>query len=205
MHVCMIDENSHYSQPTEVGENNLFSLRKRAPIESLRQAQDCSRNLTARTSPSTFLFLLSSQCQRTDHSSVAAVNRHRKHQGFPYLVSNRRTRWLPSRLSCPVPKTAKILCFLFRKRTPIESLRLILRLPQEPNRKNLAVHVSLSSIFTMSKSGPKGFRKPQSSMKASRFQISSNQTNRPGWLPSRSICFCSKTPAVGQPFGHQRR
>jgi hypothetical protein len=31
----MIDENSHYSQPTKVGESNLFSLRKRAPIESL--------------------------------------------------------------------------------------------------------------------------------------------------------------------------
>ena len=106
MHVCMIDENSHYSQPAKASESNLFSLRKRAPIESLRQVQDCSRNLTARTSPSTFLFLLSSQCQRTDHSSVAAVNRHRKHQGFPYLVSNRRTRWLPSRSSCPVPKTA---------------------------------------------------------------------------------------------------
>jgi len=35
MHVCMIDENSHCSQLTEVSENNLFSLRKRAPIESL--------------------------------------------------------------------------------------------------------------------------------------------------------------------------
>ena len=31
----MIDENSHYSQQTEVRESNLFSLRKRAPIESL--------------------------------------------------------------------------------------------------------------------------------------------------------------------------
>ena len=31
----MIDENSHCSQLTEVSENNLFSLRKRAPIESL--------------------------------------------------------------------------------------------------------------------------------------------------------------------------
>jgi hypothetical protein len=31
----MIDENSHYSQQTKVCESNLFSLRKRAPIESL--------------------------------------------------------------------------------------------------------------------------------------------------------------------------
>ena len=36
MHVCMIDENSHCSQhQPKLSENNLFSLRKRAPIESL--------------------------------------------------------------------------------------------------------------------------------------------------------------------------
>src|SRR5690554_4712540 len=33
MHVCMIDENSHYSHTGEPGENNMFSHRKRAPIE----------------------------------------------------------------------------------------------------------------------------------------------------------------------------
>ena len=106
MHVCMIDENSHYSQPAKASESNLFSLRKRAPIESLRQAQDCSRNLTARTSPSTFLFLLSSQCQRTDHSSVAAINRHRKHQGFQYLVQQQNSALVAQQFTLPFQKTA---------------------------------------------------------------------------------------------------
>jgi hypothetical protein len=69
----MIDENSHYSQPAEAGESNLFSLRKRAPIESLFNFhQTCIQLPFARTSPSTFLFLLSSQCQRADPGNLAA-------------------------------------------------------------------------------------------------------------------------------------
>ena len=73
MHVCMIDENSHYSQPAKAGESNLFSLRKRAPIESLCNFHRSKLQLPfARTSPSTFLFLLSSQCQRADPEHLAA-------------------------------------------------------------------------------------------------------------------------------------
>lgn len=48
-------------------------------------------------------------------------------------------------------ETSENIMLSLRKRTPIESLRSALKLPQEPNRKNLAVHVSLSSIFTMSR------------------------------------------------------
>jgi len=42
-------------------------------------------------------------------------------------------------------------CIPLRENVPSKSIRSISR----SNRKNLAVHVSLSSIFTMSKSGPR--------------------------------------------------
>ena len=58
-----------------------FLSRKRTPIESLCNFHRSKPQLQfARTSPSTFLFLLSSQCQRADHSAVAGINRHREHR-----------------------------------------------------------------------------------------------------------------------------
>ena len=62
-------------------ENVMLSRRKRTPIESLSNFHRSKLQLPfARTSPSTFLFLLSSQCQRADHSAVAGINRHREHR-----------------------------------------------------------------------------------------------------------------------------
>ena len=71
----MIDEKTtQTSKPTKADRDLLSSLRKRAPIESLRQVPSYPKNLTARTSPSTFLFLLSSQCQRADLTAQQASN-----------------------------------------------------------------------------------------------------------------------------------
>ena len=49
----------------------MFSLRKRAPIDVYLPNPQLPKNLTARTSPSTFLFLPSSQCQRADLQTLA--------------------------------------------------------------------------------------------------------------------------------------
>ena len=60
----------------------MFSLRKRAPIESLFNFHQTYVQLPfARTSPSTFLFLLSSQCQRADQAT-SRPQRHVKASAF---------------------------------------------------------------------------------------------------------------------------
>ena len=74
-------------------ENNLSSLRKRAPIESLFNFHQTYVQLPfARTSPSTFLFLLSSQCQRADPEDLAVStslesNRFQKSSRTKHLVA----------------------------------------------------------------------------------------------------------------------
>jgi len=57
----------------------------------------------ARTSPSTFLFLLSSQCQRADHSTVTGINRHREHRS-QHLKRTYLSCWSPSRSTCSFQK-----------------------------------------------------------------------------------------------------
>src|SRR5690606_27807690 len=68
MHVCMIDEktNTILSIPCEMREQ-LSSLKKTCTHrKSFDFHRDYSQLPSARTSPATFLFLLSSQCQRAD-------------------------------------------------------------------------------------------------------------------------------------------
>ena len=57
----------------------MFSLRKRAPIESLLTSTGVNPSFSSQEPRRPrFSFFLSSQCQRADHSAVAGINRHRK-------------------------------------------------------------------------------------------------------------------------------
>ena len=73
MHVCMIDENSHCSQTTtEAAARTICFLSENVhPSKVFNFHRNCFQLQFARTSPSTFLFLLSSQCQRADQVTVA--------------------------------------------------------------------------------------------------------------------------------------
>ncbi|WP_284394555.1 hypothetical protein, partial [Devosia yakushimensis] len=63
----MIDEKTtQISKPAKAGQDLLSSLRKRAPIDKSSLDPQLPKNQTARTSPATFLFLHSSQCQKAD-------------------------------------------------------------------------------------------------------------------------------------------
>lgn len=73
----------HRSQNHRSDQDLLSSLRKRAPIESLCNFhRNCSQLQFARTSPSTFLFLLSSQCQRADPAQSHVTKRNQSLSKF---------------------------------------------------------------------------------------------------------------------------
>ena len=69
----MIDENSHCSQqqPKSSREQSVFSWKTCTHRLSFRQILSCPRTQPQELSPSTFLFLHSSQCQRADLQTLA--------------------------------------------------------------------------------------------------------------------------------------
>ncbi len=104
MHICMIDEKTtQISKPTEIGRDLLSSLRKRAPIESLSPYPQLPKNMTARTSPSTFLFLLSSQCQRADPANATS---YEKPKPLKNSTGNSSSSPVARQPPCPVKKNA---------------------------------------------------------------------------------------------------
>src|SRR5690606_10036761 len=63
-------------------------------------------------------------------------------------------------------ETARTICFLLENVHPSKSVQLPPELLPASVRKNLAVHVSLSSIFTISKSRPRCPSRARTSLEA---------------------------------------
>ena len=94
---ALIDEDTHLSLRSKLRVIGSVPLRKRAPSKSLnRPSRICIRHQSARTSPSTFLFLPSSQCQRAD--LCTRRGRRRWKQSFR-IFENRSLLRLPGSFS----------------------------------------------------------------------------------------------------------
>jgi hypothetical protein len=84
----------------------MFSLGKRAPIDVFLPNPQLPKNLTARTSPSTFLFLPSSQCQRADLQTLAGQTS--SEQSLQILSENRPPYPVARQIVRPVRKTSTV-------------------------------------------------------------------------------------------------
>jgi hypothetical protein len=104
----MIDENSHHSQhqPKSVRKRYVFSWKTCTHRLSFCLSLSCPRPRPQELSPSTFLFLHSSQCQRADLQTLAGQTS--LEQSLRIHSGNRTPRPVARQIVRPVRKTSTV-------------------------------------------------------------------------------------------------